>query len=56
VKEELEQFNTKLNVHRVNLSKKEEIDILWKRLERKEPDILVNNAGIYPTKILSRRG
>lgn len=36
VKEELEQFNTKLNVHRVNLSKKEEIDILWKRLEGKE--------------------
>jgi 3-oxoacyl-[acyl-carrier protein] reductase len=50
VKEGLEQFDTKLNVHRVNLSKKEEIDALWKRLEGKEPDILVNNAGIYPTK------
>ncbi len=50
VKEELEHFNTEINVHRVNLSKKEEIDALWERLAGKEPDILVNNAGIYPTK------
>jgi len=50
VKEELKQFNTNVNVHRVNLSNKEEIDALWKKLEGKEPDILVNNAGIYPTK------
>jgi 3-oxoacyl-[acyl-carrier protein] reductase len=50
VKEELRQFNTEINVHKVNLSKKEEIDTLWMKLQGKEPDILVNNAGIYPTK------
>jgi len=50
VEEELEHFNTEINVHRVNLSKKEEIDSLWERLAGKEPGILVNNAGIYPTK------
>ncbi|MGD0329491.1 MAG: SDR family oxidoreductase [Nitrososphaeria archaeon] len=50
MKEELEQFSTDISVHKVNLSKKEEIDSLWKELEGKEPDILVNNAGIYPTK------
>jgi NAD(P)-dependent dehydrogenase (short-subunit alcohol dehydrogenase family) len=50
VKEELAQFNTEINIHRVNLAKKEEIDALWKKLEGKEPNILVNNAGIYPTK------
>jgi NAD(P)-dependent dehydrogenase (short-subunit alcohol dehydrogenase family) len=50
VREELKQFNTEINVHKVNLSKKEEIDALWKKLEGKEPDILVNNAGIYPIK------
>jgi len=50
VKEELRQFNREINVHKVNLSRKEEIDALWKKLRGKEPDILVNNAGIYPTK------
>jgi NAD(P)-dependent dehydrogenase (short-subunit alcohol dehydrogenase family) len=50
VEEGLRQFNTVINVHKVDLSKKEEIDALWKRLEGIEPDILVNNAGIYPTK------
>jgi len=49
-KEELERFDVEINVHRVNLSKKEEIDVLWERLAGREPDILVNNAGIYPTK------
>jgi NAD(P)-dependent dehydrogenase (short-subunit alcohol dehydrogenase family) len=50
VKKELEHFNTRIGIHRVNLSKKEEIDTLWRKLEGKEPEILVNNAGIYPTK------
>jgi NAD(P)-dependent dehydrogenase (short-subunit alcohol dehydrogenase family) len=50
VKEKLEQFNTKIDIHKVDLSKKEQIDALWKKLEGKEPEILVNNAGIYPTK------
>ncbi|MGB9714561.1 MAG: SDR family NAD(P)-dependent oxidoreductase [Candidatus Bathyarchaeales archaeon] len=49
-KEELKQFKVKINIHIVDLSRKEEIDGLWKKLEQKEPDILVNNAGIYPTK------
>lgn len=49
-KKELEQFKVNINTHTVDLSKKEEIDSLWKKLEQKEPDILVNNAGIYPTK------
>lgn len=47
---ELKQFNREINVHKVNLSKKEEIDVLWKTLIGKEPDVLVNNAGIYPSK------
>ena len=50
VREELAKFNRDIMIYRVNLSKKEEIDSLWKKLEGKEPDILVNNAGIYPTK------
>jgi 3-oxoacyl-[acyl-carrier protein] reductase len=50
VKEKLGHFDTKIVVHKVNLSSKEEIDILWARLKGKEPDILVNNAGIYPMK------
>jgi NAD(P)-dependent dehydrogenase (short-subunit alcohol dehydrogenase family) len=50
VKQELKHFNMEINVHKVNLSKKEEIDALWKKLSGKEPSILVNNAGIYPSK------
>ena len=44
VKEELESFNRKVAIHRVDLSKKQEIDSLWLELKGKEPDILVNNA------------
>lgn len=50
VKEGLESFNREIGVHKVDLSKKQEIDALWLELKGKEPDILVNNAGIYPTK------
>jgi len=50
VSRELKQFNVEINVHRVNLAKKEEIESLWKTLDGGEPDILVNNAGIYPAK------
>ncbi|MDH7564550.1 MAG: SDR family oxidoreductase [Candidatus Bathyarchaeota archaeon] len=50
VKTELKHFSTKVNIHKVDLSKKEEIDMFWKKLEGKEPDILINNAGIYPAK------
>jgi NAD(P)-dependent dehydrogenase (short-subunit alcohol dehydrogenase family) len=47
---ELSQFKVDVNIHKVDLSVKEEIDALWERLRGKEPDILVNNAGVYPTK------
>ena len=51
VKKELENlFDVEINIYKVDLSKKEEIDRLWKELEGKEPDILINNAGIYPIK------
>lgn len=49
-KKELSQLNSKINIHKVDLSKKEEINALWKKLKGKEPDILVNNAAIYPFK------
>jgi NAD(P)-dependent dehydrogenase (short-subunit alcohol dehydrogenase family) len=50
VAEELSKFKAKINIHKVNLSSKDEIDALWEKLKGKEPDILVNNAGIYPFK------
>lgn len=50
VREELSRFNVDVNLHRVDLSKKSEIDSLWERLSGREPDILVNNAGVYPFK------
>ncbi|MBS7632055.1 SDR family oxidoreductase [Candidatus Bathyarchaeota archaeon] len=50
VKTELKHFNMEVNIYKVDLSKKEEIDLFWKKLEGKEPDILINNAGIYPAK------
>ena len=50
VKDEMNRFNVDINVHRIDLSKKGDIDDLWKILNGKEPDILVNNAGIYPAK------
>jgi len=43
----VEEFGVEVNTHRVDLSKKAEIDALWKILRDKEPDILVNNAGVY---------
>jgi NAD(P)-dependent dehydrogenase (short-subunit alcohol dehydrogenase family) len=50
VKKEFSKFSAEIGTHKVDLSKKEEIDSLWDRLNGKEPDILVNNAGIYPLK------
>jgi NAD(P)-dependent dehydrogenase (short-subunit alcohol dehydrogenase family) len=51
VRQELKQFGVEIDIHKVNLSRKEEIDALWTTaLKGKEPDILVNNAGIYPSK------
>jgi len=50
VKRELSQFKSEINIHKVDVSQKEEIDSLWEELNGEEPDILVNNAGIYPFK------
>ena len=50
VKEDLQQFNIETNIHKTDLSKKNEIDNLWGKLKGKTPDILVNNAAIYPSK------
>ncbi|CAI1492345.1 Ribosomal protein L17 [Thermococcus nautili] len=41
------EFGVEVNVHRVDLSRKVEIDALWEALKGREPDILVNNAGVY---------
>jgi len=40
-------YGVDVEVFRVDLSRKEEIDGLWESLRGKEPDTLVNNAGIY---------
>jgi NAD(P)-dependent dehydrogenase (short-subunit alcohol dehydrogenase family) len=50
VKKELSQFKSEINIHKVDVSEKDEIDALWEDLNGEEPDILVNNAGIYPFK------
>ena len=50
VKKELSQFKSEINIHKIDLSQKNEIDVLWEKLNGKETDILVNNAGIYPFK------
>ncbi len=42
-----EKFEVEANVHRVDLSRKAEIDALWEVLKGREPDILINNAGVY---------
>lgn len=48
VKKEVSRFDVEVNIHKVDLSRKKEIDALWSKLEGREPDILVNNAGMYP--------
>jgi NAD(P)-dependent dehydrogenase (short-subunit alcohol dehydrogenase family) len=50
VKKELSRFESEIDIHKVDLSREEEVDALWEELNGKEPDILVNNAGIYPFK------
>lgn len=42
-----EKFGVKVNIHNADLSRKIDIDTLWKALEGRKPDILVNNAGVY---------
>ncbi|MHA1603159.1 MAG: SDR family NAD(P)-dependent oxidoreductase [Candidatus Freyarchaeota archaeon] len=50
VKKELSKFNVEINIHKMDVSKKVEIDTLWEKLTGREPDILVNCVGIYPFK------
>jgi len=48
VKATLARFKVEINIHRLNVSVKRQIDGLWEVLNGREPDILVNNAGVYP--------
>ncbi|MFC1507352.1 SDR family NAD(P)-dependent oxidoreductase [Thermoproteota archaeon] len=48
VKEDLSEFTIDVAIHKVDLSRKTEIDLLWSKLDGKELNILVNNAGTYP--------
>jgi 3-oxoacyl-[acyl-carrier protein] reductase len=50
LKAELEPFDSRVTLYKVDLSQKSRIDRLWLSLTGEEPDILVNNAGIYPFK------
>ena len=51
VKSELiDKYKSKVEVFKVDLSKKDEIDKLWADLENMPPDVLINNAGVYPFK------
>ncbi len=45
-----EKYKVEIEIFRVDLSNKAEIDNLWETIKGREPDILVNNAGIYPFK------
>lgn len=50
VREDLSQFKVQITTHKTDLSRKEDIDVLWKKLRDRGPDIVVNNAGVYPFK------
>ncbi len=41
------EFDVDVETIKADLSRKEEIDALWKDIEGSEPDVLINNAGIY---------
>jgi len=49
VRESLRDSN-QIQVYKVDLSQKKEIDNFWKEIKEGEPDILINNAGIFPFK------
>ena len=49
VRSELSDFNVKVALYGVDLSKEKDIDSFWEKLEG-DPDILINNAGIYAFK------
>ncbi|RME80305.1 MAG: SDR family oxidoreductase [Caldilineae bacterium] len=48
VKRDLAPLPVDVEIHRIDLARKEEIDAFWENLEGPPPDILVNNAGIFP--------
>lgn len=43
-------FNRNVDIFKIDLFKKDEIDRLWDEIKGREPDILVNNAGVYVFK------
>ncbi len=48
LKEEIgKRFDVNVEVFKVDLSKREEVERLWNEIKGREPDILINNAGIY---------
>ena len=47
---DLEKYDVDVSSHLCDLSKKEEIDAIWRDIAKKQPNILINNAGIYPFK------
>nr|MDO8099700.1 SDR family oxidoreductase [Candidatus Njordarchaeota archaeon] len=50
VKEELSEFKVDIGIHKVDVSKKGEIDALLRGFDGNAPCVLVNNAVIYPSK------
>ncbi len=42
-----DRYRVEVEAYKVDLSRKNEVDKLWRNLEGREPDILVNIAGIY---------
>jgi len=48
VREELSEYGVSVQIYRVDLANKDEIDALWEKVG--DIDILVNNAGIYVFK------
>jgi NAD(P)-dependent dehydrogenase (short-subunit alcohol dehydrogenase family) len=50
LKQQLSSYNVEIDLFVVDLSNKQQIDLLWRSLKGKDPDILINNVGIYPMK------
>jgi NAD(P)-dependent dehydrogenase (short-subunit alcohol dehydrogenase family) len=42
--------DAKINTYSMDVSQKDEIELLWDEIGLPVPDILVNNAGVYPFK------
>jgi len=46
----MQKFTSLVNIIKLDLSKKAQIDSMWEDFNDEIPDILINNAGIYPFK------